>query len=239
MNKIGKNTLELIKKTIDIAEANDIENIIFANKKIRGHSIENGIFILQELDQDFEFPPLALSRLPTLKKRLALVDNITDYEAFYVCDPQNTKVVQLILKSKRTKIEFRCANPESVKSPVKVTDPIFYSFDMDADTVTVLNRVTAAMGAEVVTLYGNKNSKNLLIKVQDDNKDVLEHTTESNIVWSAECDTDQFSFVYSSKKIARLLRDSVVSNFKTVKISKKGFLITPSKGITVYTIAEV
>jgi hypothetical protein len=239
MNKISKNTLALIKRTIDIADANDIEHILFANKKIRGHSIENGIFILQEVDQEFEFPPLALTRLATLKKRLALVDNITEYEAFYVNDPTDVRVVQLILKSKRTKIEFRCANPDGVRCPIKVSDPVFYSFDMDADTVTVLNRVTSAMGSEVVTFYGNKKEPNLLIKVQDNNKDVLEHMTESPISWDDDCDTEEFSFIYSSKKVARLLRDSVASNFKTVKITRKGLLITPSNGINVYTVAEI
>lgn len=239
MNKITKTTLALIKRAIDIADANDIEHILFANKKIRGHSIESGIFILQEVDQDFEFPPLALTRLSTLKKRLALVDNITDYEAFYVNDATDTRVNQLILKSKRTKIEFRCANPDNIRCPVKVSDPVFYSFDMDADTVTVLNRVTSAMGSEVVAFYGNRKEPNLLIKVQDNNKDVLEHMTESAITWDAACDTEEFSFIYSSKKVARLLRDSVASNFKTVKITRKGLLITPSNGINVYTVAEI
>jgi hypothetical protein len=239
MNKISKATLALIKRTIDIAEANDIEHVLFANKKIRGHSIENGIFILQEVEEEFEFPPLALTRLSTLKKRLALVDNITEYDAFYVNDPTGAKVVQLILKSKRTKIEFRCANPDNVRCPIRVSDPVFYTFDMDADTVTVLNRVTSAMGAEVVAFYGNKSQPNLLIKVQDNNKDLLEHTTESPIIWDQECDTEEFNFIYSSKKIARLLRDSVASNYKTVKITRKGMLITPSNGINVYTVAEV
>lgn len=191
MNKITKTTLALIKRAIDIADANQIEQILFANKKIRGHSVQNGIFILQEVDDDFEFPPLALSRLSTLRKRLALVDNITEYEAFYVNDPTNTRVNQLILKSKRTKIEFRCANPDNIRCPAKVNDPVFYSFDMDADTVTVLNRVTSAMGSEIVTFYGNKKQPNLLIKVQDNNKDLLEHMTESIITWDADCDTEE------------------------------------------------
>ena len=235
MNKITKTTLALIKRAIDIADANQIEQILFANKKIRGHSVQNGIFILQEVDDDFEFPPLALSRLSTLRKRLALVDNITEYEAFYVNDPTNTRVNQLILKSKRTKIEFRCANPDNIRCPAKVNDPVFYSFDMDADTVTVLNRVTSAMGSEIVTFYGNKKQPNLLIKVQDNNKDLLEHMTESIITWDADCDTEEFSFIYSSKKVARLLRDSVT----TVKITRKGLLVTPSNGINVYTVAEI
>ncbi len=235
MNKITKTTLALIKRTIDIADANQIEQILFANKKIRGHSVQNGIFILQEVDDDFEFPPLALSRLSTLRKRLALVDNITEYEAFSVNDPTNTRVNQLILKSKRTKIEFRCANPDNIRCPAKVNDPVFYSFDMDADTVTVLNRVTSAMGSEIVTFYGNKKQPNLLIKVQDNNKDLLEHMTESIITWNADCDTEEFSFIYSSKKVARLLRDSIT----TVKITRKGLLVTPSNGINVYTVAEI
>jgi len=239
MNKISKQSLELIKKTIEIADMNDIESVIFANKKIRGHSIENGIFILQEVDDDFEFPPLALSRLQTLRKRLALVDNITEYDAFFINDPTNIRVNQLLFKSKRTKIEFRCANPDNIKCPSNVKDPVLYSFDMDIDTVTVLNRVTGAMGAEIITFYGNKNSPNLLIKVKDNSGDTLEHMTESHITWDADCDTDEFSFIYTSKKIARLLKDSVSSNFKTVKITRKGLLITPSRGISVYTVPEI
>lgn len=242
MNKIEKKDFDLIRRTVDIAEANDIENILFFNKKIKGRSIENGLFILQDVEEDFPYPKLALSRLSIFKKRLALLDSLANYEVFYEAD--DTKVKQLIFKGKRTSIEFRCINPDTLeKLPHKVTDPIMYEFDMDAETLNILNRITTAMNVDLVTFCGNKNDVNLTIKVMDaDTNEVLTHTLPSTLKWNAEeSDTinDSFNFIYSSKRIARLIRDSLAANMNVVKITKRGLMITPSKGITVYTQAEI
>lgn len=237
MKKLNKNSIDLIRRAIDIATTNDITNIKFKDGKIAGYSAENGIFILQDTGEQFDFPPLALSRLDTLKKRLSLVDNLSDYEVIY--DDDSEKIIKLTFKNKRTKVEFRCADPESVKSPSKVNDPVWYSFDMDDETLIVLNKITTAMDTKTVSLIGKKTEDNLLLKVQDENGDILEHKTDSKLSWYDEGLVDEFNFVFSSKRIARLIKDAVSANFKTVKITKRGFLITHSKGLTVYTISEV
>lgn len=237
MNKLLTKDIELIRRSIDIAQSNDITDISFKENRVGGYSSEAGIFILQELPDKFTFPPLALSRLDSLKKRLAMVDNLSDYDVFY--DDDGKKITKLTFKSKRTKIEFRCIDPEKVKSPAKVTDPVWFSFDMDADTLTVLNRVTAAMDTKTITLIGKKNIPGLLLKVEDENKDVLEHETESKIIWTDDGSINEFNFVYSTRKISRLIRDAVSANYRNVRITKRGFMITQSKGVTVYTVAEL
>lgn len=237
MNKLNKQDIEIISKAIDIAQANEIVDVLFQDSRIGGYSSEAGIFILQEMPAPFSFPPLALSRLDSLKKRLSLVDNLSDYEVFYEGDDK--KITKLTFKSKRTKVEFRCIDPSRVKAPTKVNDPVWFSFEMDAETLTVLNRVTTAMDVKTISLIGNKSKPSLLLKVEDENHDILEHETESKITWSSDATVDEFNFVYSTKKISRLIRDAVSANFKTVKITKRGFLITQSKGVTVYTVAEI
>lgn len=237
MNKLSPNDIELIRRSIDIAQSNEITDISFKENRVGGYSSEAGIFILQELPNKFTFPPLALSRLDSLKKRLAMVDNLSDYDVFY--DDDGKKITKLTFKSKRTKIEFRCIDPEKVKSPSKVTDPVWFSFDMDADTLTVLNRVTAAMDTKTITLIGKKSTPGLLLKVEDENRDILEHETESTITWTDDGSINEFNFVYSTKKISRLIRDAVAANYSNVRITKRGFMITQSKGVTVYTVAEI
>lgn len=237
MNKLLPQDIELIRRSIDIAQSNEISDISFKENKVGGYSSEAGIFILQELPDKFTFPPLALSRLDALKKRLAMVDNLSDYDVFY--DDDGKKITKLTFKSKRTKIEFRCIDPEKVKSPSKVTDPVWFSFDMDAETLTVLNRVTAAMDTKTITLIGKKTTPGLLLKVEDDNRDILEHETESKITWTDDGSINEFNFVYSTKKISRLIRDAVSANYRNVRITKRGFMITQSKGVTVYTVAEL
>jgi hypothetical protein len=237
MNKLSQQDIELIRKTIDIAHSNEITDISFKENRIGGYSSEVGIFILQEMPEKFSFPPLAVSRLDSLKKRLAMVDNLSHYDVFY--DDDGKKITKLTFKSKRTKIEFRCIDPEKVKFPVRVNDPVWFSFDMDAETLTVLNRVTTAMDTKTISLIGKKSTPGLLLKVEDENRDVLEHETESKITWNDDGSVDEFNFVYSTKKISRLIRDAVLANYRNVKITKRGFMITQSKGITVYTIAEL
>lgn len=238
MNKLTKQEIDLIKKTIDIAEANDIVDVRFAAGKIGGYSAENGVFILEDCQNSFSFPTLALSRLGVLKKRLSLVDNLSEYDLMYESNSKN--VTKLIFKGKRTKLEFRCTDPDSLgKMPVKISDPIYFSFEMDDDTITVLSRVSMAMDTKTIALIGDKNERGLILRVEDENRDVLEHETESEVRWSDVCDVQQFNFVYSARKIARLIREAVQANFKTVNITKRGFMITQSKGITVYTVPEV
>lgn len=235
--KLSQETIKLIRGILNVSKLTGIERIIIDKESIRGQSEETAIITITPTTIPLEFESLGLSRLNLLANRLAI---IADKDAIEVtADEKDNKVLtKLKFKSKKTSIEYRCADSSKWKIAKAVNSPIFYTFDIDDETINLLLKSNIAMEATTVTFKGEDDGR-VIIRILDSSGDALEHEVSEKVVKSADCTKDTFSVTYKTKKIIQLLKDLSKGGKATVEITKSGAIIIPVNGFIVWIIPEI
>lgn len=238
--KLSKGTLDYISSVIKLAKILKIENIIIDKECVRGHHLTEGSMIIHRDNVPaFEFAALGISRINTLDTRLALLGDKCEVEATEIEKTPNEKIIhKLVFASAKTEVEFTCANPAIMpKSPKVFKDPIFYTFELDVDTVELLARAQSSMKGENISFSGGK--KGVVAKLTDIDGDMMNHILSETLSYSTECDKDKFYFSYKIKTLLPLLREIETATNVIINITKRGILNLKINDINVYVAPEL
>jgi hypothetical protein len=233
--KISRDNLDIIYNALKCALAIKCDELLFDDFGISGKSIETNSLIIQPLPDIFEFVAMGIGRISDLHARMRLViddDTLTgSFEEF-----REGKVGKLMLKTKKTKMEFRCKDPALVKSRKIFKDTKVLSFDLNADAIRFMTTGSAAMKNKSVTFLMNEGE--MFIRLIDSEGDVLDHLVTTDIRLEPDVDEDeQIRFSYDIPKLAPLLNAHRENT--TVNISKRGVMNLSSDGFNIYLVPDL
>lgn len=238
--ELSKETIEFLSNIIDIAKILKIDNIILDHECARGHLKEEGSMIIQRDNlPKFEFNSLGISRINILDTRLSLLGKDVTIEAEeHTKDNGEKTIYKLVLSKAKTVVEFKCADAALMpKAPKNLKDPIYYSFNIDEESVALLSKAQSAIKAETVALVGTKSG--VLTKLNDIDGDMFNHVITDKLTFSPDCNKEKFFFSYKIRVLIPLLKAAFKTDQLTVNITSRGLLNLVVNGINIYISPEI
>lgn len=231
--KLSRKTIDIIFNALKGAMAVKCEELLFDDFGISGRAIETNILIIQPMPDMFEFEALGIGRISDLYNRLKLViddDSLTgSFEEF-----REGKVGKLTFKTKKTKIEFRCKDPQLIKTRKVFNDAIIMAFNLNADAIRFMTTGSSAMNNKSVTF--KKVEDKVFLRLIDSEGDILDHLITDDVDVEPGFEDEEVSFSYEMPKMAPLLnahRENTIVN-----ISKRGIMNLSSEGFNIYLVPD-
>ena len=229
--------IKYIEKAVNVAKIAGIDNLIIETDRVRAMDEDATIFICHNEDvPDLPFGAMGMTRIGVFSSRLDIASSMGDVSVIASIDesnPQSTFVRALQLKGKGVKVDYRCANPTTLKAPKQVADPKCYSAVMSAAAVQMMVKGQSAMAADDVTFIGSMDGVQLEIK--DNNSDALTYQVDDMVtIENAEiAKSPDFFFRYPIKTITALFKQNQDGRFY---ITSKGIAVISVDDLTVYVM---
>ena len=193
------------------------------------------IFILQEKDvPDFPFGSIAFNRIAVFKLRHAAVKALSPtYEVVQHTTEFEGKpmlyVRSINMASKRVKVDFRCANPITIKSPKAVLQPILYVIPHISVWLDTLIKGFQAMGEDLVTF--SQDGADLSIILRDKNNDEFKINILDDAGLSTTGSDNDFSFNFHAKILINTLKRVKIDS---LNLTEGGMIQTVVNNLNVY-----
>lgn len=233
--KLDNDILSFLKNVVKTAQIVDIDNIIVETSHVRAIDDNQTVVMLQNSDiPEMPFDAIGLNRTNILLSRIALVEG----PGFVAeADLDGGVVSKLGLSNGSSKIEYRCANPSTIRAPKNVADSLKYRVELDAGAVTLLQKAAAAMpqnaDIDVVTIMSD--GKGVSFELSDATNDAFSHTF-STVKCLDENDSGKFAHRYPLKTTLALFKTCPDGFFE---IGQKGILKIAINGIDLYVLPQV
>jgi hypothetical protein len=231
--KLSRSVLDYIEKIVGVAKIAGIDTIILEEGKVRGIDEDHTVFILQEKDvPDLPFGAIGMTRIGVWSSRYDIAKATTGHSIEAAIDDEGKDepsfVRSLTLKGKGIKIDYRCANPKTIKSPRQLADPITHRVQMTADAVNMLTRGQSAMSADDVSFFGSATG--VCLEMKDNNSDALTYEFADTISLENGHTVVDFHHHYPIKTLTALFKQNPDGYFQ---LTTKGMMIITVNDITV------
>ena len=235
--KVEQNILKYINSVVTTAKVAGIDNIIIEPGRVRALDDNNTVILLHTANvPDMPFGSIGLNRIDIFMARYALAQTADKFEMEAVVDgPDDNKYARsLTMKAKGVKIDFRCANPATIRAPRSLNDAPSCTASMTADAVLYLSKGMSAMETDEVRLFGDSSS--ISLEMIDINGDKLTFDIGDDVASEDPAATD---ISFSHKYPVKLLQTLFKSNHDTpFHISKRGMLRIAVNGLDVYVLPK-
>jgi hypothetical protein len=231
--KLSRKTIDRIFNSLKVALATKCEELLYDDFGISGRAIETSILIIQPMQDEFEFPPCGIGRIADLHSRLRLIIDDETLTGQYVVMKEG-KVHKLVFKTKKTTVEFKCKDPDQIKTRKVFNDKITMTFNLNADAIRFMTNGSVAMKNKSVMFRLKDGS--MFIRLIDSEGDVLDHLVTDNVTTTDDLDDDSASFSYEMPKLAPILNAHRENT--TVNISKRGIMNITSDGFNIYLVPD-
>lgn len=224
---IDKKEMEYITKVISVAKSLKIEDVIIEPGKVRAIDSERNVFILHTDDvPDMSFNSIGLSRLDTLIARLNIAKTLDNccYE-FNTINDTNPYVKNIIIKAKGFKVDFRCANPNTIQAPKAYKKDVSCQFVIQSSVGDMMTKGAGAMKSDEVIF--NCTNGELYIEFEDINGDNMSYLISDTINKELH-----FKYKYPLKLITTFIKQDIPNI--TFELSSKGILSTKILGFDTY-----
>lgn len=237
--KITSEVLTFLKKVVRTAELVDIDNIIIETGQVRAIDDKKSVLIFQEDNVPIlPFDSIGLNRTSVFTSRLQLAETRDNFSVEAILNDDKDQVVSLIMKGKGVKIDYRCANPVTIKAPKKMLDTIKYRVPLNSEAVMLLQRANIAMpqlaGLDVVTILSDNNG--VSFELADNNNDVFSHVFAVRAENFIDGDPAQFANRYPVKTLLSLFKQNPEGVFD---IGEKGILNIVINDLNVFVLPKV
>jgi hypothetical protein len=234
--KIDNETTTFIKNIVKTAQMVDIDNIIIESDLVRAIDDNQTVVLLQsENIPEIPFGAIGLNRTNILLSRLSLVEGSDGFSIDAELDGDN--VSKLSLKSNNAKVEYRCANPTTIRAPRKVADTLKYRVKLNAEAVNLLQKAASAMpqnaDIDVVTIISD--GKSVAFELSDATNDAFSHTF-STVTCLEDEDGGRFAHRYPLKNIISLFKNCPDGFFD---VGQKGIMKIAINGVDLYVLPQV
>lgn len=229
--KIDQPTLIYLHKTVQTLLACKINNLIIEPGHVRAMEENRAVLVFQDTDvPDMPFKSIGISEANAFMSRFEIAKSVSDVEINAIMDPTDTFVRSLEMRGKGIKIDFRCANPATIRAPKSMKDPIKYKIRMTGDAVNLMAKGAAALSTDEVTLTGTNTSVSL--SFEDANRDALTYQfgTETELL-DGSTDDIAFERSYPNKILLPLLKQNPDTY---LTITQNGLIKMSVNGLDVY-----
>ncbi len=224
--KLDTDTLDFIQKVVRTAGIVDIESIIIDNESVRGLAENHTVVLLEKEVPSLSIGAIGINRTDVFQQR---IDVVSDLEFFTVDAVVEGEFVRsLTMKGKGTRVDYRCANPTTIRAPRVINDEMAATVQLNADAVKMLQKGISSMGAEVVELCSDKAGLSFVLI--DTNQDKFEYRFDD------EGHTSEFAHKYPTKTLLALFKHNPTNTFE---VGNKGTLLIKINGLGVYVLPKV
>lgn len=231
--KISRKNVDIIFNALRGALAVKCEELLFDDFGISGRAVATNILIIQPMDDIFEFTALGIGRIQDLYNRLKLIIDDETLTATYE-EFREGKVGKLIFKTKKTRIEYKCKDPDLIKTRKNFKDPMVLSFGLNGDAIRFMTSGSVAMKNKSVS-FRLVEEKMYIRLIDGDAGDILDHLITGDLELSDDC-PDNLTFSYEMPKLAPLLNSHRETTM--VNISKRGVMNLTSEGFNIYLVPD-
>lgn len=231
-----KLTNELIAKIQNItqtAQLVGIDSVIIEKDAVRAIDDEKTVLIFHGDTNDIPFDAIALNRLSLFASRLELAKSGAGFEVEAITDDAKEYAKSLVMKNKKSKIDYRCANPSVIKAPRQIQDTMKYQVTLTPEIVNTLAKAATAMGSDCIEISATEDTAKF--EMSDMNKDAFSLDITGNIK-SIKNGTLSFKQKYPIKVLIALFKKSPDSTFN---IGENGLLNIIVNDINVFVLPQV
>lgn len=216
---LNKELVTFIHQVVKTAQLVNIDSIIIEPNKIRAID-ENGSIAIFHTENipELPFATIGLNRLKLLASRLAVVEQMPNFKTS--CVINRDMVASLEFTADKTKIEYRCANPASIRAPKNISDVPIHSFNLNKEGVQMLKRGHSMMPqnqpVDVVNLVSNKDG--MFFELKDLNNDTFSFRFAEQARNMSDSSPCVFVYSYPVKVLAALFENNTTT---TIHIGEK------------------
>lgn len=231
--RLPQKEVEYVANVVSHAKMIGIDNVIIESGSIRGIDTNKTMLILHNKNvPDFSFGSACFNRLSVLKSRLELAQDTIQMDADVEQEGQPGSFVRTLkIKSGALKVDYRCANPATVRIPKSINDPIAYTLRMTPDATAMLLKGGAAMETTEVLICNRSGSIHL--EISDINGDILTFDIKGTAHTTNGDEPPDFTYKYPIKLLHTFFKTSPNASFT---LTKQGFLYVEISGITTILI---
>lgn len=225
--KIDNTLLNYIENVVRTAKLVGINSIIIEPGRVRGIDDLSTIVLFQtENVPELDTGSIGLNRIDVFLSRFDIAKSRDNFSVEVVQDKGKEFVRAFMMKGKNMKVDYRCANPTTIRAPKMIHDALVANIPLDNDTVRLIEKGVSAMNAELVSIISD--NRGVSFEIEDLNKDRLENT------WSEEIDT-KFTHKYPAKTLITLFKQVPETSFE---IGQKGILRIIVNELSIYVLPK-
>ena len=232
--KLTQDTLTFIQNVVHTAELVNIDSIIIDAESVRGLSENNTVVLLEKDIPKLEIGPIGLNRTDVFQQRLDVVQGLDGFAIDATIDEDKGFVRALVMKAKGTKVDYRCANPATIRAPRVINDDLMARVEFTSEGVSMLQKGAAAMGSDVVEF--KSNSCGVHFTLEDVNNDTFNHQFANSSEALGEASDGRFTHKYPVKTLLALFKHESVNHFE---VGSKGTMLVKINGLGVYVLPKV
>lgn len=196
--QLSNSDLSTIKKLLDTCRIAGIDNVLVSTELISGLADSGKTAIIAKNQIDSEFA-IGISDCDALLKRFGIFG---DAPITASLEGRNNQFSQVILKSGRSKVDFRCRDPQSIRAPKENPDEVFCQLSITGDEVKQINSAINALGATILSINITR-AKTVTIEVQTAGHETF--TVDLGIEPEFEGAVSTFNQSYDAKILAKIL----------------------------------
>lgn len=225
-------TIKYIQDVVRACRLVNVDGVIIEPGIVRGMDDNRSVVVFMNEDvPDMPFGSIGLSRLGVFQSRLDII-KVHDKFTIEATIKDGTEYVQtLTMKTKGTKIDYRCMNPSNLSAPKKLNDNMMYGVKLGGDTVGLMQKAMSAMSADTVTIISN--SEGVSFELVDVNKDVFKHVFTEDVETFADGTGTNFAHRYPIKTIISLFKEEPNGTFE---VGARGLLKFTIDDVDLYVL---
>ena len=236
--KLTSDLIEFIEKVIKTGKLANIESVIIDadSGTVRGIDEDRTVVLFHnENVPSFPVGLVGINRVGLFLSRVDIVKNRDGFDVdAEVVEMDGVEYVKALhMKSADTKVDYRCAKPDTIKAPKQINDTIIYRVQLNAEAVSVLQKGVAAMGTDTVSVVGGDG---VAFELQDISEDIFRHVFAADSVQLGEGITGEFAHKYPVKTLLALFGQNPDGFFE---IGEKGILLIAVNDLNLYVLPQV
>jgi len=233
--KLDTETITYMQNVVNTAKMVGIDSIIIEPGLIRAIDNDRCVVLHQtENVEDLPFGSVGLNRINIFTSRLDIAKTQEKFTVD-VIEGADDFARSITMKGKGVKIDYRCANPSSIRAPKLIHDTMKFRVELNGDAVLLLQKGAAAMeNPETVAIISNKDG--VSFELVDVNNDVFSHTFTEKVQSLNGSNTSTFAHRYPVKVLLTLFKNDPEGVFD---VGEKGVLHISVNGLGIYVLPQV
>jgi histidyl-tRNA synthetase len=227
--KLDTESLNYITNVVETAQLVGIDNIVIEPGTVRALNDEKSVVLFQDENvPDIGFS-VGLNRVNVFLNRLEVAKTQDNFAVNVTTDDEGEFARSFTMTAKGFKVDYRCANPKTIKAPKRVNDEMVYKISLTPQAVFMLQKGQTAMGADIVSLICKDGEATF--EYVDVNNDKFSHTFADNVTG-----TDDFTHNYPIKILLPLFKHKAEAEFQ---IGRKGMLCITVNTLTLFVLPQL
>jgi hypothetical protein len=234
--KVDQLSLAYIENVVATAHLIGIDNIIIEPDRVRAVDEDSTAILLQITGVPvLPFGSIGLNRIDIFSSRYAIAKSVDNFEMVAVVDgPEDAQYARaLTMKAKGIKIDYRCANPATIRAPKGLNDAVKFRARMHPEAVLHMHKGASAMESDELTMIGATDSVSFEMADVNGDKLTFKFGDAVDNVLAGDTSEAKFSHRYPIKLLQTLFKANPDGYFY---VTSRGMLKVTINNLDVYVL---